>query len=145
MYRKSKATPLQVCSLFLGESCPKVDNPDHEWEIGVPEKKFSYKSVINTDNNEIKTIKILQISDMHWDPYYQEGSLADCPETLCCREKVKDLVINRISNDKLAGKYGDYRKCDTPEVTLDSMIQHIQDNHNVETGFLIFLVPFIYS
>ena len=81
--------------------------------------------------NNLPKIKILQISDIHWDPYYQEGSLAACSETLCCRETVINPYRNAIPKEKSAGKYGDYRSCDTPEVTLDSMIQHIQNNHKI--------------
>lgn len=31
------------------------------------------------------SFKVLHLSDTHFDPYYAEGSNADCNEPLCCR------------------------------------------------------------
>ncbi|KAJ8912496.1 hypothetical protein NQ315_004003, partial [Exocentrus adspersus] len=71
------------------------------------------------------TFKVLHLSDTHYDPYYMEGGNADCAEPLCCR------LTNgpATTKDKAAGKWGDYRKCDTPKITVDNMLQHIQETH----------------
>jgi sphingomyelin phosphodiesterase len=34
-----------------------------------------------------KTIKIIHMSDLHFDLKYQEGALASCNKPLCCREE----------------------------------------------------------
>lgn len=44
------------------------------------------------------TFKVLHIADTHIDPDYQEGSIANCQEPLCCRsystkEKPKDATV----------------------------------------------------
>lgn len=73
------------------------------------------------------TFKVLQLSDTHFDPYYLEGSNADCNEPLCCR-LTNGPAINK---ETAAGRWGDYRKCDTPQRTIDHMLQHISATHPV--------------
>ena len=69
----------------------------------------------------------MHLSDTHFDPYYLEGSNADCNEPLCCR------LTNgpAAKKEKAAGRWGDYRKCDTPQRTIDHMLQHISATHPV--------------
>jgi hypothetical protein len=73
------------------------------------------------------TFKVLHLSDTHFDPYYQEGTNAECNEPLCCR------LTNgpAASPATAAGRWGDYRKCDTPKRTVDHMLQHIASTHPV--------------
>lgn len=40
---------------------------------------------IDTFQVNAPTFKVLHLSDTHFDPYYMEGSNADCAEPLCCR------------------------------------------------------------
>ena len=73
------------------------------------------------------TFKVLHVSDTHYDPYYQEGTNADCKEPLCCR-----LTNGPAPNAAAAaGRWGDYRKCDTPKRTVDNMLTHISTTHPV--------------
>jgi sphingomyelin phosphodiesterase len=71
--------------------------------------------------------KVLHLSDTHFDPYYHEGSNADCNEPLCCRLTNGPPATPAAA----AGRWGDYRKCDTPKRTIDSMLQHIKATHTV--------------
>lgn len=75
----------------------------------------------------VATFKVLHLSDTHFDPYYQEGTNADCKEPLCCR------LTNgpALSAQTAAGRWGDYRKCDSPKRTVDHMLQHITSTHPV--------------
>lgn len=61
------------------------------------------------------------------DPDYQEGTNADCDEMLCCR--ASEGLAKKPENS--AGRWGDYRNCDTPRRTLDHMLQHISSTHPV--------------
>jgi len=61
------------------------------------------------------------------DPYYEAGGDAKCNEILCCRSSKGEQV--RSANR--AGGWGDYRKCDTPERTVDNMFKHISLTHLV--------------
>ena len=74
-------------------------------------------------------MKVLHLSDTHFDPRYLEGSNADCDEPLCCR---LDSGVPK-SNDKRAGIFGDYRKCDTPKRTIVEMLSHIAYVHPVSS------------
>lgn len=70
--------------------------------------------------------KLVQITDIHIDPYYEPGSEAQCGEPLCCRS------TNGIakSKDRAAGIWGDYRNCDTPVQTLRHVLKHINEIHS---------------
>ncbi|KAI5640562.1 calcineurin-like phosphoesterase domain-containing protein [Phthorimaea operculella] len=73
----------------------------------------------------VPTIKVLQLSDTHFDPYYEEGANADCNEPLCCRPTSGPV----LKPGDGAGRWGDYRKCDTPKRTIEHMLKHIADTH----------------
>ena len=73
------------------------------------------------------------MSDTHFDPHYHEGSVANCNEPLCCR--LTDGLADVPANG--AGRWGDYRKCDTPRHTIESMLQHIANYHQVLKFFFL--------
>lgn len=70
-------------------------------------------------------ISMVQITDIHIDPYYTPGMNADCGEPLCCR--ASDGYAG--SSSKAAGPWGDYRNCDTPIASLKSALEHISRTH----------------
>ncbi|XP_044003284.1 sphingomyelin phosphodiesterase [Aphidius gifuensis] len=118
--------PSQICSFVIGDACDDAYNPQHEWEVAFPPvKKPSIKPPI-APKESAPTFKVLHISDTHYDPYYQEGANAACNEPLCCR------LTNGapLTASAAAGRWGDYRKCDTPKRTIDHMLKHIQDTHS---------------
>lgn len=71
-------------------------------------------------------LKVLHLSDTHFDRQYAEGSWAECSLPLCCR------VENELpdENATTAGKWGGW-KCDTNERTFDHLLQHIITQHPV--------------
>ncbi|CAG9816256.1 unnamed protein product [Phaedon cochleariae] len=122
---KVKIGPDEICSFVIGDACGDVYNPYHEWEVMFP--PVPKPTIVEQKVPEVNapTFKVLHLSDTHYDPYYMEGSNADCSEPLCCR------LTNGPANSKetAAGKWGDYRKCDSPKITVDNMLQHIQETH----------------
>lgn len=161
---------------MIGDACGDVYNPYHEWEVmfpPVPKPNIDEQKVPQVITTRFfarknfcvffcvqagaPTFKVLHLSDTHYDPYYLEGSNADCAEPLCCR------LTNGVaaSKEQAAGKYvfwflvsyvtcvlarksnlhllislfshrwGDYRKCDTPKITVDNMLKHISETHPV--------------
>ena len=70
--------------------------------------------------------KLVQITDIHVDPYYEPGSEASCGEPLCCRS-TNGQAKNK---DRSAGIWGDYRNCDTPVQTLRHVLKHINEMHS---------------
>ncbi len=66
----------------------------------------------------------VQVTDMHYDPYYEEGTWAECwrgDEVTypCCHSwEIKE-------GNRTAGKIGDYN-CDSPMILLDDMFKFLQ-------------------
>ncbi|XP_037036162.1 sphingomyelin phosphodiesterase isoform X3 [Bradysia coprophila] len=117
--------PDEICSFVIGDACGDVYNPYHEWEVEFPPVPKPAVVDIPLPKEGVPTFKVLHLSDTHYDPYYAEGSNADCNEPLCCR-----LTNGRpLTPNNAAGKWGDYRKCDTPKRTVDHMLDHIADTH----------------
>ncbi|XP_031847161.1 sphingomyelin phosphodiesterase isoform X1 [Nomia melanderi] len=117
--------PPQICSFIIGDACDDTYNPLHEWEVAFPPvNKPPIKPPIPPEDG-VPTFKVLHISDTHYDPYYQEGANADCNEPLCCR-LTNGAPLNSAA---AAGRWGDYRKCDTPKRTVEHMLKHIADTH----------------
>lgn len=70
--------------------------------------------------------KILQLTDIHYDPEYAPGSLADCLEPMCCQ---RSSASGTIEVSKQAGYWGDYRDCDTPLHLIENAFEHIRETH----------------
>lgn len=74
----------------------------------------------------VKPLKVLHISDTHFDPHYLEGVSDDCPLPLCCR------ADSGTEGESVGGKWGGW-KCDIPERTLDNLLEHIAEKHQVDS------------
>ncbi|KAK8719199.1 hypothetical protein OTU49_014182, partial [Cherax quadricarinatus] len=72
-----------------------------------------------------RVLKVLHLTDPHFDPDYLIGSNAVCNAPLCCNS---DSGPIKNPGDR-AGKWGDYRNCDSPKWLLQHMLQHIVANH----------------
>jgi len=122
--RSVEQSPEEMCGFMFGEACNNPYNPQHEWEVHLPPV---IKPTIQEDDysQESSMLRVLHLSDTHWDPFYQEGSNANCGEPLCCRSTSGPVLYEE---DK-AGYWGDYRKCDTPLRTIESMYRHISSHH----------------
>lgn len=119
--------PDEICSFVIGDACGDVYNPYHDWEVTFPPVPKPEIKDIPLPKEGVATFKVLHISDTHYDPHYVEGSNADCNEPLCCR-----ITNGRpLTPNSAAGKWGDYRKCDSPKRTVDHMLDHIADTHTV--------------
>lgn len=67
-------------------------------------------------------LTIAHITDPHYDPAYQAGSYAACEETNCCRydQPIPDGADPSVA----AGRWGDYRYCDSPwDAVVDAFTQ----------------------
>ncbi|XP_076032765.1 sphingomyelin phosphodiesterase-like [Oratosquilla oratoria] len=71
------------------------------------------------------TLKVLHLTDPHYDPDYRVGSNAECDAPLCCNADSG----SPSSPAKGAGKWGDYRNCDSPRWLLEHMLHHIATHH----------------
>lgn len=121
-----------VCGFVMASECEDSNFENaFGWNISFPvPEKPTVKPLIPPKDN-LPTLRILHLSDTHLDPYYQEGSNAVCGAPLCCRQSLgmpSDPVLQ-------AGKWGDYRDCDSPNRTLQHMLQHISENHKLDMVF----------
>lgn len=96
-------------------------------------KKFDWTIDVNDDSPIIfdidsrgKKLKILQITDIHYDPLYQPSGNADCDEPTCCR---RGQSTNGKINEKSAGFWGDYNNCDLPWHSIVDALEHIKTQH----------------
>ncbi|PSN40825.1 hypothetical protein C0J52_15302 [Blattella germanica] len=117
--------PEEICSFVIGDACGDVYNPYHEWKVVFPPVPKPPVQPPESPKHGAPTFKVLHLSDTHFDPYYQEGTNADCREPLCCRLTNGPAVTPQAA----AGRWGDYRHCDTPKRTVDHMLQHISSTH----------------
>ncbi|XP_037951691.1 sphingomyelin phosphodiesterase 1 [Teleopsis dalmanni] len=107
----------------------QVKHEKFEWSLNVdstgpvitgPKDEFPNKSD--------QDLKILHLTDIHFDPEYKSGSLAECPEPLCCRNTPENIDV-----DKQAGYWSDYRDCDSPLHMIEDAFDHIKETHEVIT------------
>jgi len=83
-------------------------------------------------NETADVIKVLQVSDIHLDPNYKEGAIANCDIPLCCRDMPQK---NDKSNYILAGKYGYIGKCDCNVETVEAFSQEAS---KLKPDFILF-------
>lgn len=120
-------TTAEICSFILPDSCPDVLDERFDWKVTFPAKPKPAEHPTIPPPEDAPRLKVLQITDIHYDPHYLEGSNAECGEPLCCR-----ITSGRpLSHSAAAGKWGDYRKCDTPKILLENALKHIADTHKV--------------
>ncbi|GAB6031404.1 hypothetical protein CHUAL_009181 [Chamberlinius hualienensis] len=73
-------------------------------------------------------MRIVHMSDTHYDEKYIEGGIVNCRELLCCRSD-STAIPSETTPNVYAGKYGGYNSsCDIPKVTLESMLQYVSQN-----------------
>lgn len=118
-------SPDEICGFLIGDICGTPYNPYHEWRVAFPPVPKPPIPQPQPPPDGMPTLKILHLSDTHFDPEYKAGSNADCGEPLCCRASSGSVK----SPDKRAGLFGDYRKCDTPLRTIESMLENIAYLH----------------
>lgn len=115
-----------MCGFIFGGDCVIVDQflQDFDWTIEFPSPEPPYNPPPQPDPNSPK-LRIVHISDLHMDPLYAEGSVANCNEPLCCRS----WSTTQSETVTYSGKWGAAEgSCDLPQVTLESMLQYIADS-----------------
>lgn len=128
IFRRTTLGPQEVCGVLLGNECARITSPLHNWTVPLtPFPKPQLEDVVEPPLGA-PVSRVLHLSDTHLDPYYLEGANADCKELMCCR--IADGPAPTAA--QAAGKWGDYRNCDTPLRTLKHMLKHIRENHQID-------------
>ncbi|XP_071056721.1 sphingomyelin phosphodiesterase-like isoform X3 [Onthophagus taurus] len=93
-----------------------------EWSIDIAPGSQDFVKGVVTDSTPLK---VLQVTDFHYDPMYTPGSLAACAAPLCCQS---DSGVASTPEEG-AGYWGDYRSCDTPWYGVEDALDHIAETH----------------
>ncbi|EAR89553.1 ser/thr phosphatase family protein (macronuclear) [Tetrahymena thermophila SB210] len=77
-----------------------------------------------------KTLKVLQLADVHIDLEYQEGFPTTCNYPICCRNNT--FTLNKedrfLQQGELSGYWGTLGICDLPLRTFDQFVQFVKKN-----------------
>ncbi|XP_004207961.1 sphingomyelin phosphodiesterase isoform X1 [Hydra vulgaris] len=117
-------TPDDICNWVFGSSCGNPVEFFPSWNISIPEKM---SKTISKDfpQNIVETVKVIQITDIHLDKDYMEGSKVDCGRPLCCRKEDGQAGVNETS----APKWGYAGYCDSNVLMVNSMFEHMATVH----------------
>ncbi|XP_067671282.1 sphingomyelin phosphodiesterase-like [Haliotis asinina] len=125
--------PNDICGILVGPDCATPYFPTDMWNVTLPDTPKPPVIPPKPPAPGSPKVRFLQLTDIHIDLMYQEGANAICHEPLCCR-----------SNDGKpeagvpgAGKWGDYRTCDSPLIIVDNLFQHLATKTD-EFDFIIF-------
>lgn len=131
--RNANMSAVQVCQQYFGEDCEYKNGytEKHDWSVRIPKRIRPLNPVNKLPPDNFPKLKVLQITDIHYDPYYQEGSESDCGFPMCCRASTGMAKSSKTA----AGKWGDYRKCDSPLRLIENAFQHILNTHRVKHIF----------
>ncbi len=80
---------------------------------------------IEPRKNDEDYYKALQVTDIHLDMKYKEGTVANCIKPLCCRELGDDDLVP--VKTVLAGYYGTIGKCDSNINTVKAFAQKAKE------------------
>ncbi|KAL3856819.1 hypothetical protein ACJMK2_011534 [Sinanodonta woodiana] len=115
-------TPNEVCGILIGDTCGTPYNPATMWNVTLP---IVPKPPVNPPippKEGSPRLRVLHLTDIHLDQLYIQGSNAQCGEPLCCRADDGPPAPDHDG----AGKWGDYRGCDTPYTLLNSLFMHLK-------------------
>ncbi|KAI4459677.1 sphingomyelin phosphodiesterase [Holotrichia oblita] len=116
---RKNLTADRVCSINLQHyGC--IDPDYREWHINLPEKP-SMTFIQPEASGE--SLKILHLTDIHFDPEYKPGSNAVCEDPLCCRGGTPEKPENA------AGYWGDYHVCDMPWHSVLNLMDQVKQQH----------------
>ncbi|XP_044014853.1 sphingomyelin phosphodiesterase-like [Aphidius gifuensis] len=110
-----------ICGLTLQTSnC--IPMPERfKWSINIDQGPLKHIK-INSTNEQIK---IIHLSDLHYDPKYEPFGAAKCGMPTCCRKGQKNVNDSNI----IAGYWGDYNRCDTPWHAAVDTLDHAKENN----------------
>ncbi|GJQ73032.1 hypothetical protein Trydic_g1666 [Trypoxylus dichotomus] len=119
MDNRKNLTADRICGIYLQHyGC--VDPNYQEWHINIPEQTST--AFVEPELSG-QSLKILHLTDIHFDPEYKPGSNAVCEDPLCCRGGTSNKPENA------AGYWGDYHVCDMPWHSVLNLMDQIKQQH----------------
>ena len=97
-----------ICGFVLQGECGTVD-PSFAFTVNVdPAPQINQPKSVGAPRSPDE-LKIIHLTDIHYDPHYMAGGFGTCPNPVCCRRS--DGVASNPAD--AAGVWGDYRvNCD---------------------------------
>lgn len=97
-------TSTQVCAFVLQGECGDIE-PGWAFTVNVdPSPPITQPKSVLTPRSPDE-LKILHVTDLHYDPHYMAGGFGQCPNPVCCR-RADGIPTNPAD---AAGVWGDYR------------------------------------
>ncbi|GAV05396.1 hypothetical protein RvY_15537 [Ramazzottius varieornatus] len=118
-------SPAEICNFITGSQCA-ADPPGTQWSVQLPDIPKPPSQDIRPPPPDAPKLRVLHLSDLHFDMFYQEGTNAECGDPLCCRRE------NGPPVGKPAGHWGDSRNCDSPVRLMENMFNHISKTEQVD-------------
>uniref|UniRef100_A0A182Q737 Sphingomyelin phosphodiesterase n=1 Tax=Anopheles farauti TaxID=69004 RepID=A0A182Q737_9DIPT len=121
-------TSASLCAVVFQSGACVLDDPTFSsWQVELDANGTPVTaSKSGTAQRGPNDLKIVQITDLHFDPNYRTGYNAECGAPACCRES------QGIPDDPAAaaGHWGDYRACDTPWNAVEDLIDRVVEDHS---------------
>lgn len=121
-------TPSQVCGYLSNNTCGVYHDPLADWEVNLDASLNLDQGALSRmhrhlkSTNQAKPYRVIHISDTHIDSSYQEGSVSNCGEPLCCRANSSQRQDEAALP---AGHWGSYGVCDIPLRTFESALREL--------------------
>ncbi|KAH8381287.1 hypothetical protein KR093_002107, partial [Drosophila rubida] len=116
IFNETIAEPSSICGMLPISIC-QLEQDEYNLNLTIVGDTPAESNSELAERSD-KDLLVLHLTDIHYDPEYKVGSLADCDEPMCCRG---DLVASSSG----AGYWGDYRSCDTPKHLLLNALEHM--------------------
>lgn len=97
-------TATHMCALVLQGECGAID-PAMTFSVNVNPGPAVTQSKSVSAPRQSDELRIIHLTDLHYDPHYMVGGIGPCPNPVCCRRS--DGMAS--SPAAAAGRWGDYR------------------------------------
>lgn len=118
----------EACGIIVGPKCSKSDNPfNQSWDIQLTNVPKPPNKPMKLPKSGNPKLRILHVSDIHFDPEYTVGLAVECGEPLCCRPPNAKVAVNG------SRKWGEF-KCDSSHPLLINFMEEIsskQDEYDI--------------
>ncbi|XP_015119715.1 sphingomyelin phosphodiesterase [Diachasma alloeum] len=115
-------TAEDYCALSLQNSRCARAPAKFEWTVEIDRNPPKVLDATPSDEH----LKIVHVSDIHYDPLYEPNGNARCGQPNCCRRGQGPSTPGVAP----AGYWGDYRVCDTPWHAVVDALDHVNSTHS---------------
>jgi len=126
IFNETIAETSSICGMLPISIC-QIDQKEYNLNLTIV-GDTPVNSISDLPERSDKDLQVLHLTDIHYDPEYKAGSLADCNEPICCR----DNLLSKASASAGAGYWSDYRNCDTPKHLILNSFEHIKKTHKLD-------------